>query len=152
MVSNTCDLNYEGESGALNESVADVFGILSKQYHLKVSRLHTLSPFLCLSLLQITIGQSDWIIGAGTVPNGPGLRTFKAGQANDDDIQPKTVEEWHKKLEDPNFKRYLSYDSGGVHVSPLFSLSLLYYSYFDNADIVRNSQSRVLLIQCVLGS
>ena len=41
-------LTYEGQSGALNESISDVFGSVVKQWHLKQS-----------------VQQADWLIGAG---------------------------------------------------------------------------------------
>lgn len=41
-------LTYDGQSGALNESISDVFGSVVKQWH-----------------LQQTVDQADWLIGAG---------------------------------------------------------------------------------------
>ena len=41
-------LVYEGQSGALNESISDVFGSIVKQWHLKQN-----------------VQQADWLIGAG---------------------------------------------------------------------------------------
>lgn len=51
------DLDYEGESGALNEHLADVFGILVKQYQLKQ-----------------TAAQSNWLIGEGLIKGARALR------------------------------------------------------------------------------
>lgn len=48
MTERTANLIYQGQSGALNASVSDVFGVLIKQYTLHQSA-----------------DQADWIIGAG---------------------------------------------------------------------------------------
>lgn len=53
----TANLSYFGQSGALNESMSDVFGSLVKQY----------------SLGQ-TADQADWLIGSDCWPPGPGRR------------------------------------------------------------------------------
>ena len=59
----TANLAYSGQSGALNESLSDVFGSLVKQY-----------------ALQQTADQADWLIGADVVgPElAPALRSMKA--------------------------------------------------------------------------
>ena len=51
----TARLEYANQSGALNESISDVFGIQVKQFALKQ-----------------TVTQSDWLIGADIV--GPALK------------------------------------------------------------------------------
>ncbi|KIZ17392.1 M4 family metallopeptidase [Streptomyces natalensis] len=95
----TANLEYYGQSGALNESVSDVFGSLIKQY----------------SLGQ-TADQADWLIGAGLL--GPGLsgaalRSLKApGTAYDNpqmgkDPQPATMDDYVKTPR----------DNGGVHIN-----------------------------------
>src|SRR5438876_1134023 len=65
------NLVYTGESGALNESISDVFGSLVKQYALKQQA-----------------GQADWLIGSGLLAHGihgVALRSMKApGTAYDD--------------------------------------------------------------------
>jgi len=66
-------LFYEGQSGALSESLADVFGSLVKQWHARQS-----------------VGQADWLIGAelftGNV-SARGLRSLRApGTAYDDPV------------------------------------------------------------------
>jgi Zn-dependent metalloprotease len=92
-------LVYSGESGALNESFSDVFGIMVKQHVLKQ-----------------TVDQSDWIIGAGLFTKhvqGVGIRSMKApGTAYDDpvlgkDQQPATVSNMYKGTA----------DNGGVHIN-----------------------------------
>ncbi|WP_322403599.1 M4 family metallopeptidase [Massilia luteola] len=54
-------LVYDGQSGALNESVSDVFGSIVKQWHLKQ-----------------TVRKADWLIGAGimTPAVGKALRSM----------------------------------------------------------------------------
>ncbi|OKI04744.1 peptidase M4 [Streptomyces sp. CB02923] len=95
----TANLDYFGQSGALNESMSDVFGALIKQYALGQNA-----------------SQADWLIGAGLLgPNvtGEALRSMKApGTAYDDDVlgkdpQPATMDNYVKT----------SRDNGGVHIN-----------------------------------
>ncbi|MEV4741463.1 M4 family metallopeptidase [Streptomyces sp. NPDC049555] len=96
----TANLEYYGQSGALNESVSDVFGSLIKQYALGQST-----------------DQADWLIGAGLlgpgVDKGAALRSMKApGTAYQDDVlgtdpQPATMEHYVRT----------SRDNGGVHIN-----------------------------------
>ena len=95
----TAKLAYYQQSGALNESMSDVFGSLVKQYQ-----------------LQQTASQADWIIGAGLFTsnvNGVGIRSMKApGTAYDDpvlgkDPQPATMEDYVDTTS----------DNGGVHIN-----------------------------------
>src|SRR5919107_2780561 len=69
----TANLTYQGQSGALNESVSDVFGSCLKQ-----------------RLLAQTAADADWLIGEGIfLPSGQGwgLRSMKEpGTAYDDDV------------------------------------------------------------------
>jgi Zn-dependent metalloprotease len=74
------NLNYAGQSGALNESISDVFGIQVKQ-----------------RALEQDVTQSDWLIGAEIVGPAlkPALRSMKApGQANPHDSQPADMEHY----------------------------------------------------------
>ncbi|MEV4948549.1 M4 family metallopeptidase [Streptomyces sp. NPDC053755] len=95
----TANLEYFGQSGALNESVSDVFGSLVKQY---------------------TLGQSateaDWLIGAGLFHpdvQGTALRSMKApGTAYDDDVLGKDPQPGHMD----DYVR-TSQDNGGVHIN-----------------------------------
>ncbi|MYY13531.1 peptidase M4 family protein [Streptomyces sp. SID4919] len=99
VVQYTANLEYYGQSGALNESVSDVFGSLIKQY---------------------ALGQraedADWLIGAGLLGpsvTGTALRSMKApGTAYDDDVlgkdpQPATMDDYVRT----------SRDNGGVHIN-----------------------------------
>ncbi|MEU4728781.1 M4 family metallopeptidase [Streptomyces sp. NPDC023588] len=95
----TANLEYYGQSGALNESMSDVFGSLIKQYS-----------------LEQTAEEADWLIGAGLLgPNvsGVALRSMKApGTAYDDDElgkdpQPATMDDYVRT----------SRDNGGVHIN-----------------------------------
>lgn len=95
----TARLLYQGQSGALNESVSDVFGSLAKQ--------HALGQ---------TAEAADWLIGAGLFTpavQGEALRSMKApGTAYDDDVlgkdpQPATMEDYVET----------SSDYGGVHIN-----------------------------------
>jgi Zn-dependent metalloprotease len=95
----TAELVYEGQSGALNESLSDVFGSLAKQHHLGQ-----------------TAADADWLIGAGIFRpgvSGAALRSMKApGTAYDDprlgrDPQPAHMSSF-VETED---------DHGGVHIN-----------------------------------
>jgi len=94
------DFEYDGQSGALNESVADVFGSLVKQWHRKQ-----------------TVTAADWLIGAGLLTkavNAEALRSLKApGTAYDDpalggrDPQPAHMRDYVA----------MAGDEGGVHIN-----------------------------------
>jgi Zn-dependent metalloprotease len=92
-------LAYQGQSGALNESMSDVFGSLVKQKSLNQTAL-----------------EADWIIGAGLFTsnvNGVGIRSMKApGTAYDDPVLGKDPQPAH-------MKDYVSTieDNGGVHIN-----------------------------------
>lgn len=96
----TANLEYYGQSGALNESVSDVFGSLIKQY-----------------ALGQTTDQADWLIGQGLlgpgIDHGVALRSMKEpGTAYDDDVlgkdpQPATMDDYVRT----------SRDNGGVHIN-----------------------------------
>jgi Zn-dependent metalloprotease len=92
-------LNYEGQSGALNESFSDVIGTLVKQYTLKQ-----------------TVDVADWLIGNGLFTskiNGIALRSMKEpGTAYDDPIIGKDPQPDH--MDGYNEKE--SSDNGGVHI------------------------------------
>jgi len=95
----TAALDYEAQSGALNEHFSDVFGILAKQYTLKQ-----------------TAPKSDWLIGKGIFTNkvqGVAIRSMKSpGTAYDDpvlgkDPQPASMSDYVKS----------DLDNGAVHVN-----------------------------------
>jgi Zn-dependent metalloprotease len=92
-------LIYQDQSGALNESISDVFGSLVKQYSLKQ-----------------TADQADWLIGAGLLAdgvNGQALRSMAApGTAYDDPVLGKDPQPAHMK----HFVGTRS-DHGGVHIN-----------------------------------
>jgi Zn-dependent metalloprotease len=87
------NLTYSGQSGALNESISDVFGSLVKQYH-----------------LQQDAAAADWLIGADIVGPAlaPALRSMKdPGHANPHDNQPATMDNY----------LHTASDNGGVHTN-----------------------------------
>lgn len=92
-------LEYEGESGALNESFSDVFGSMIKQYMLKQ-----------------TVDKADWLIGAGLFTKkvkGIALRSMKEpGTAYDDPTIGKDPQPGHMK----DYVKTKS-DSRGVHIN-----------------------------------
>jgi Zn-dependent metalloprotease len=93
------DLAYWEQSGALNESMSDVFGTLVKQYQANQ-----------------TASQADWLIGQGLFTsnvNGVALRSMKApGTAYDDPVIGKDPQPAH-------MKDYVTTveDNGGVHIN-----------------------------------
>ena len=95
----TAGLIYSGQSGALNEHVSDVFGILVKQRHLGQAAT-----------------ESDWLIGADLLlpgVDGVAIRSMIApGTAYDDprlgkDPQPDHMDRFVKTTD----------DNGGVHIN-----------------------------------
>ena len=92
-------LEYRDQAGALNESFADVFGVLSEQYK------HKQSP-----------ADASWLVGAGILgPNiqGQALRSMKApGTAYNDPVLGQDPQPFHMDL-------YVntSSDNGGVHIN-----------------------------------
>lgn len=95
----TAALTYQGQSGALNESVSDCFGSMTKQ-----------------RFLGQTATQADWLIGEGLFVagiNGKALRSMLApGTAYDDpkigkDPQVGSMDDYVTTTE----------DSGGVHIN-----------------------------------
>ncbi|GAB3281058.1 M4 family metallopeptidase [Actinocorallia lasiicapitis] len=95
----TAGLAYFGQSGALNESMSDVFGSMIKQFH-----------------LAHTVGEADWLIGEGLLApsvNGVALRSMKdPGTAYDDPQLGKDPQPGHMD----QYVRTHS-DNGGVHIN-----------------------------------
>lgn len=93
------NLAYWDQSGALNESLSDVFGSLVKQYQRKQ-----------------TASEADWIIGEGLFTsnvNGVGIRTMKApGTAYNDPVLGKDPQPGHMR----DYVRTIE-DNGGVHIN-----------------------------------
>jgi Zn-dependent metalloprotease len=92
-------LIYFGETGALNESISDVFGSMVKQYYYNQ-----------------TVPQADWLIGQGLFTpsvHGVAIRSLKApGTAYNDpvlgkDPQPATMSGYVHTMQ----------DNGGVHIN-----------------------------------
>lgn len=92
-------LNYQGQSGALNESISDVFGALVEQHARGQSS-----------------AEASWLIGEGLFTDqveGDALRSMKApGTAYDDDIlgrdpQPAHMDDFVETTD----------DNGGVHLN-----------------------------------
>lgn len=92
-------LVYEGQSGALNESVSDVFGALTEQHSLGQSA-----------------AEASWLIGEGIFTDaveGRALRSMRApGTAYDDDVLGRDPQPAHMD----GYVR-TSDDNGGVHIN-----------------------------------
>ncbi|WP_424978299.1 M4 family metallopeptidase [Labedella gwakjiensis] len=90
---------YEGQSGALNESVADVFGVLVEQYASRQSS-----------------DEASWLIGVGLFTDeveGDAIRSMSdPGSAYDDDVLGKDPQPGH-------MRDYIDTveDNGGVHLN-----------------------------------
>lgn len=93
------NLEYQGQSGALNESLSDVFGVLVEQRELGQHA-----------------ADASWLVGAGIFTaevEGEALRSLKApGTAYDDDVlgkdpQPATMADYVETTS----------DNGGVHIN-----------------------------------
>lgn len=99
VVQHTANLEYQGQPGALNESVADVFGALTEQYALGQSA-----------------DQASWLIGAEIFTDaveGSALRSMIApGTAYDDNELGKDPQPDHMS----GFVRTTE-DNGGVHIN-----------------------------------
>ena len=95
----TANLIYQGQSGALNESMSDVFGALVKQ-----------------RALGHTAAAADWIIGEGLFTsnvNGVGIRNMKEpGTAYDDPVLGKDPQPGHMS----DYVQTTA-DNGGVHIN-----------------------------------
>jgi Zn-dependent metalloprotease len=99
VIQHTANLEYQGQPGALNESIADVLGALTEQY---------------------TAGQSadqaTWLIGAGIFTDevqGQALRSMiEPGTAYDDDELGKDPQPDHMS----DFVQTTE-DNGGVHIN-----------------------------------
>ncbi len=89
----TANLAYQGQAGALNESISDVFGSLVRQYQRRESA-----------------AAADWLIGTEVVGPllRPALRSLKApGTANDYDDQVADMDHYVRT----------AFDNGGVHTN-----------------------------------
>lgn len=93
------NLEYQGQSGALNESLSDVFGVLVEQRELGQDA-----------------ADATWLVGAGIFTaqvQGSALRSLRApGTAYDDDVlgrdpQPATMADYVETTS----------DNGGVHIN-----------------------------------
>ena len=92
-------LLYRDQSGALNESYADVFGSLSEQYRKRQ-----------------TTAEATWLVGEnifGPTVSGAALRSMKApGMAYADDVLGQDPQPYHM-----DFYVNTSSDNGGVHIN-----------------------------------
>jgi Zn-dependent metalloprotease len=97
----TAGLAYQGQAGALNESMSDVFGVMLKQ-----------------SVQKQKVSDSNWLIGEGLFilkrgSNRKALRSLKApGTAYDDPLLGKDPQPAHMDDYDGS-----AGDHGGVHVN-----------------------------------
>ncbi|MDH3491410.1 MAG: M4 family metallopeptidase [Gammaproteobacteria bacterium] len=92
-------LIYQDQSGALNESIADVFGVLTVQHKKKQAP-----------------AEANWLVGDGILGNdisGEALRSLRApGEAYSDPVLGKDPQPYHM-----DFYNSTSSDYGGVHIN-----------------------------------
>jgi len=99
VIQSSSGLVYQGQSGALNESIADVLGVLTEQH-----------------LLDQTADQASWLVGEGIFTEavqGRALRSMlEPGTAYDDDELGKDPQPAH-------MRDYVQTDedNGGVHIN-----------------------------------
>jgi Zn-dependent metalloprotease len=99
----TAGLIYQGQSGALNTHISDVFGTLVEQWHLRQ-----------------TVDKASWLVGAGIFPPQAKVKALRSlkdpGSAYDSPIlgrdpQPKHMKDYRQLPEDAHN------DNGGVHIN-----------------------------------
>lgn len=95
----TAQLQYSGQTGALNEHISDAFGIMVKQFR-----------------LGLTAKQSDWLIGAGLLAKGVRGKAIRSMAA------PGTAYDDPRLGRDPQPARMHDYvvttdDGGGIHIN-----------------------------------
>lgn len=99
VIQHTANLEYQGQPGALNESIADVFGALTEQF-----------------TAGQTADEATWLIGAGIFTDevqGQALRSMlEPGTAYDDDELGKDPQPAHMS----DFVQTTE-DNGGVHLN-----------------------------------
>lgn len=99
VIQHTAGLEYQGQPGALNESIADVFGALTEQF-----------------ALDQDVEDASWLIGAGIFTDevqGEALRSMIApGTAYDDDELGRDPQPAHMR----DFVTTTE-DNGGVHIN-----------------------------------
>jgi Zn-dependent metalloprotease len=99
VIQHTAGLEYQGQSGALNESIADVFGALTEQYQRGE-----------------TADAASWLVGAGIFADaveGRALRSMiEPGTAYDDDQLGRDPQPAHMR----DFVETTE-DNGGVHIN-----------------------------------
>jgi len=99
VIQTTAGLVYQGQSGALNESIADVLGVLTEQHQLGQ-----------------TADQATWLVGAGIFTGavqGKALRSMiEPGTAYDDDELGRDPQPAHMRD-----YVHTTEDNGGVHIN-----------------------------------
>lgn len=128
VISNTSNLNYYGQSGALNESYADKMGIACEHW----------------AKGQFDPKEANWLLGdeiIGSEFPGKALRSFKNEKAYSGDGQPKHMKKYKWTIE----------DNGGVHYNSgifnhafyLYCLSIGEASYGKPAQIAYNAMIKL---------
>lgn len=95
----SANLEYEGQSGALNESISDVFAAMTKQ-----------------QMAGQTSAEADWLIGVGLFRPGIQARALRSM------LDPGTAYDDPQLGQDPQVGSFSDYvdtedDSGGVHIN-----------------------------------
>lgn len=101
----TADLEYQNESGALNESFADIFGTTVEFYG---------QPDMSSRYPERVLGAADWLMGEDCVRNGPPIRDMRSPTNTNTAMSPQPSRYGGKNWVDYN---QTSFDNGGVHIN-----------------------------------
>ena len=125
VVENSAKLEYRSQSGAINESIADIFGVLIENVNLKAGQE-----------INWTLGES--VVKASAFPSGA-LRSLKnpnQGGTRDPGYQPKTMSQY------VNLEETQEEDNGGVHVNSGIP-NYAFYLYASNANVGLETAGKV---------
>ena len=126
LISNTADLEYKGESGALNEAFADIFGTAYEFWlYEKYNKNKNLEDDI--------LGDSDWFIGEDLARIDDFLRNMLNPLEGD---QPKEYkgEKWHPTNN--------SFDYGGVHINSGVPNYLFYLMCTGENSVDKNTATK----------
>lgn len=114
VVEKTANLVYQNESGALNESFADIFGAM--------------------------IDRDDWLIGEDVMQNSPGLPAALRSMQDPHNNSPQGSSWWQPKHVNEQFTG--TGDNGGVHINSGIP-NYAYYLFASNAAVGKDKAEQV---------
>lgn len=102
----TANLEYINESGALNESFADIFGATIEFYG---------QTDMSGKYPTRVLGAADWFIGEDCVRNGPPIRDMRSPTNTNTSSFPQPS--WYKGTNWLDYTKFPNFDNGGVHIN-----------------------------------